>query len=73
MATEKKSEYSHDLSLLKCDICDSTDIIETFSGFVCRTCGVELLIQKLQYDRPYNKDIIQIHKRLGVTQIGTRR
>ena len=76
MATDKTfrgNVYSPDLSYLTCDICDSTEIIETFSGFVCKSCGVEFLVQKLQYDRPYNADIIQIHKGLGATKIGTQR
>ena len=54
---------------LKCDLCSSTDIIETKEGYVCRTCGVVLEIQKLEYNRPYNADVVQFAK-LGMTQIG---
>ncbi len=61
------------LSDFKCDICESTDIIETREGYVCRECGLVLEIKKLQYDRPYNEDIIQYAKGLSTTQIGTRR
>ncbi len=55
-----------------CDLCSSTDIIETKEGFVCRNCGIVLDIQKLEYYRPYNDDIVQ-HAVLGNTQIGFRR
>jgi transcription initiation factor TFIIIB Brf1 subunit/transcription initiation factor TFIIB len=55
---------------LTCDICGSTDIIETKEGYVCRTCGLVLEIQKLKYNRPYNRDIIQ-YAALGTTQIGS--
>lgn len=60
-------------SYLTCDICDSAEIEGTTAGYVCRECGVVLETQKLQYDRPYNDDIIQYAKGLGTTQIGTRR
>ncbi|MFX0134602.1 MAG: hypothetical protein ACFFDN_13260 [Candidatus Hodarchaeota archaeon] len=63
------SYYSH----IECDICGSTDVVETKGGYVCRECGIVLEIQKLQYDRPYNEDIIQYAKGLGITQIGTKR
>jgi len=55
---------------LTCDICGSTDIIETKEGYVCRTCGLVLEIQKLEFNRPYNRDIIQ-YAVLGTTQIGS--
>lgn len=55
---------------LTCDICGSTDIIETKEGYVCRTCGLVLEIQKLEYNRPYNRDIVQ-YAALGTTQIGS--
>lgn len=55
---------------LTCDICGSTDIIETKEGYVCRTCGLVLEIQKLEFNRPYNRDIIQ-YAALGTTQIGS--
>lgn len=56
---------------LNCDICGSYDIIETREGFVCRACGIVLEIQKLEYHRPYNDDIVQYAKVSGTTQIGT--
>ena len=58
---------------LRCDVCNSTNIIETAEGYVCRECAVVLKIQKLQYDRPYNKDVVQYAKGLGRTQIGNKR
>ena len=76
MATYKtlqESTLSPNLSHLTCDICGSSDIIENHEGYVCRDCGIVLEIQKLQYDRPYNKDIIQYAQGIGKTQIGTRR
>ncbi|MFX0073134.1 MAG: hypothetical protein ACFFAO_18805 [Candidatus Hermodarchaeota archaeon] len=67
---EKKSkELNQTMKVFTCDICGSTDIVETHEGYVCRSCGVVLEIQKLAYYRPYNDDIIQ-HARLGLTQIG---
>lgn len=58
---------------LRCDVCNSTNIIETAEGYVCRECAVVLKIQKLQYDRPYNNDVVQYARGLGRTQIGTKR
>ena len=58
---------------LKCDLCGSNNIADTGQDYVCKDCGVVLTIQKLQYDRPYNEDIIQHSVRLGSTQIGTFR
>jgi hypothetical protein len=57
---------------LKCDICNSNDIKETREGYVCAECGIVLEIQKLEYYRPYNADILQ-YATLGTTQIGTKR
>jgi len=71
--TVKVSSFSSDYACLLCDICGSDNIVETTQGFVCQTCGLELELQKLQYDRPYNGDIIQCTKGLGRTQIGTNR
>ena len=72
MTIEKMSvvvEYTQ----LRCDICNSTDIIETHEGYVCRECAVVLKVQKLQYDRPYNKDVLHHARGLGRTKIGTSR
>ncbi|NVM34414.1 MAG: hypothetical protein HWN81_02385 [Candidatus Lokiarchaeota archaeon] len=76
MATYKtlqESALSPNISHLHCDICGSSDIIENPEGYVCRDCGIVLEIQKLQYDRPYNEDLIQYARGVGKTQIGTRR
>ncbi|KKL26022.1 hypothetical protein LCGC14_2399460, partial [marine sediment metagenome] len=56
-----------------CDLCNSSDVVETIQGYVCRACGVELTIQRLQYDRPYTEDVVQYARRLGKTQIGNKR
>jgi transcription initiation factor TFIIIB Brf1 subunit/transcription initiation factor TFIIB len=58
---------------LECDVCGSTDILETAEGYVCRQCAVVLKLQKLQYDMPYNRDVIQYARGLGRTKIGTKR
>lgn len=58
---------------MRCDICGSLDIADTREGYACRDCGIVLEIQKLQYNRPYNEDLIQHARRLGTTQIGTKR
>jgi hypothetical protein len=76
MATYKTiqdSSLSLGYSRVKCDICDSEDIVDTSEGYVCRECGVVLSIQKFQYDRPYNEELIQYAIGLGKTQIGTKR
>lgn len=69
----QESALSLDSSFLKCDICSSEDIQEVREGYVCLNCAVVLEVQKLQYDRPYNEDIIQYAKGVGRTEIGTRR
>ncbi|MFX0138058.1 MAG: TFIIB-type zinc ribbon-containing protein [Candidatus Hodarchaeota archaeon] len=71
--TLQESALSPNYSYLECDICGSADIVDTRGGYVCRKCGIVLEIQKLQYDRPYNEDIIQYAKGLGITQVGTKR
>ncbi len=71
--TLQESALSPNISHLYCDICGSYDIIENPEGYVCRDCGIVLEIQKLQYDRPYNEDLIQYAKGVGKTLIGTRR
>jgi len=55
-----------------CDACGSNDVIETQEGYTCRECGIVLEIQKLEYNRPYDKDIVQ-YAVLGKTQMGYRR
>ncbi|MFX1490520.1 MAG: hypothetical protein ACFFBI_15320 [Promethearchaeota archaeon] len=71
--TVYKASVSLDHTVLTCDLCGSRDIIETTEGYVCKECAVVLTIRKLQYDRPYNDDVIQYAKGLGKTQIGTPR
>ena len=55
-----------------CDVCNSTNIAETHEGFVCKDCGIVLQIQKFEYHRPYNNDIVQ-YATLGKTQMGFKR
>jgi len=55
-----------------CDVCGSGNIIETRESYTCRECGIVLEIQKLEYYRPYDKDIVQ-YAVLGKTQMGNRR
>ena len=57
---------------LSCDLCDSTDIIETREGYTCRNCGMVLEVQKLVYHRPYNTEVLQ-HAVLGSTQMGLKK
>jgi hypothetical protein len=54
-----------------CDVCNSQDIIETQEGYVCANCGIVLEIQKLEYYRPYDRDIVQCAV-LNKTQMGYR-
>ena len=53
----------------QCDVCGSNDIVETREGLTCRACGIVLEVQKLEYHRPYDADIVQ-YAVLGKTQIG---
>jgi len=73
MATEKSNSISQFQTYLECDICGSTDIVDTDRGYVCRNCGIVLEIQKLQYDKPYNEDIVHYSEVLSTTQVGTKR
>ncbi|MFX0040158.1 MAG: hypothetical protein ACFFAB_12535, partial [Candidatus Heimdallarchaeota archaeon] len=76
MATYKassNSSLSPNYSYLECDMCGSADIVDTSGGYVCRECGIVLEIQKLQYYRPYNEEVIQYAKGVGKTKIGTNR
>ncbi|MFX1356705.1 MAG: hypothetical protein ACFFA8_05410 [Promethearchaeota archaeon] len=59
-------------TLERCDVCNSTNIAETREGFVCKDCGIVLQVQKFEYYRPYNDDIIQ-YAVLGKTQMGFKR
>jgi hypothetical protein len=52
-----------------CDICGSEDIVETTEGFCCRTCGIVLEVQKLEYYKPYEDIAIQ-NAVLSKTRIG---
>lgn len=68
----KESRLSTSYFNFKCDFCGSEEIDDSRGVYVCRKCGIVLEIQKLQYDRPYNEDIIQYAKGSGRTQLGTR-
>lgn len=78
MATHNVKKYdsvdvdSNQNPLECCDACGSDDVIETREGYTCRDCGIVLDIQKLEYHRPYDKDIVQ-YAVLGKTQMGYRR
>ncbi|MFX1501151.1 MAG: TFIIB-type zinc ribbon-containing protein [Promethearchaeota archaeon] len=71
--TLQSSSLPLDYSHLECDICGSEDLADTTEGYVCRDCGTVLEVLKLQYDRPYNEEIVQYAPGLGKTQIGTKR
>jgi len=43
--------------------------VETREGFTCRACGIVLEVQKLEYHRPYDADVVQ-HAVISKTQIG---
>jgi len=70
--TTRGDAVSPDYTYLKCDICGSYNILETIQGYVCQTCGIVLELKKLQYNRPYNDDIIQYANGLGRTKIGSK-
>ena len=73
MTVNNKGSIPIDHTGLKCDICGSDDIVDEDQGYVCRDCGIVLTVQKLQYDRPYNDDVVQTSIQFGATQIGTVR
>ncbi len=73
MATQNDPNgYSMGILSLTCDICGSPDIADTKQGYVCKTCGIMLEIQKLEYHRPYVETKIQ-HEVLSTTKIGLQR
>jgi len=76
MATTKNMDKSKSLKMsplvdptYQCDICKSYDLVETREGFTCRACGIVLEVQKLEYHRPYDADVVQ-HAVISKTQIG---
>ena len=76
MATTKNMDKSKSSKMnplvdptYQCDICKSNDLVETREGFTCRACGIVLEVQKLEYHRPYDADVVQ-HAVLSKTQIG---
>jgi hypothetical protein len=76
MATTKNMDKSKSVKInslvdptYQCDICKSNDLVETREGFTCRACGIVLEVQKLEYHRPYDADVVQ-HAVLSKTQIG---
>jgi len=76
MATTKNMDKPKSLKIsflvdptYQCDICKSDDLVETREGFTCRACGIVLEVQKLEYHRPYDADVVQ-HAVLSKTQIG---
>ena len=76
MATHNDEKFhsvdSNQNPLECCDVCGSDNVIETRESYTCRECGIVLEIQKLEYYRPYDKDIVQ-YAVLGKTQMGNRR
>ena len=64
--------HAEDFASVRCDQCESFDIIETIQGYVCRACGIVLPYQKLKYYHPYNDGMVQ-YAALRTTQIGTPR
>lgn len=56
---------------LKCDLCHSQNIREDSSGYICRECGCVLEMQKFEYHRPYDEDILQ-YAVLNKTKIGSK-
>jgi transcription initiation factor TFIIIB Brf1 subunit/transcription initiation factor TFIIB len=76
MATYKaleNSSLSLDYSHLECDICGSINIVDTKEGYVCEDCGIVLEVVKLQYDKPYNEELVQYTPFQGPTRIGSNR
>ncbi|TXT58835.1 MAG: hypothetical protein BAJALOKI1v1_1540002 [Promethearchaeota archaeon] len=58
---------------LICDLCQSTEIIETSQGYVCSNCGFVLELPRMKYNRPYEKDRIHHAIPSGTTKIGSQK
>ncbi|MBD3342336.1 MAG: hypothetical protein GF353_24765 [Candidatus Lokiarchaeota archaeon] len=58
--------------LTRCDLCTSTDIIETQEGYVCRDCGIMLESQILDYRQSNINNTCSHHHILQGTTIGNR-
>ena len=71
--TISKGSIPLDHTNLECDLCGSKNIVDTGQEYVCVDCGAVLTLQKLQYDRPYNIDMLQHSVQCGSTQVGTKR
>jgi len=74
LATNNKFKYANSglHASLVCDACESSNIAQNESGYVCKECGLMLDIQVMEYHRPYNQDILQ-YAPLGKTQIGFKK
>ncbi|MEJ2280271.1 MAG: hypothetical protein P8Y70_21365 [Candidatus Lokiarchaeota archaeon] len=57
---------------LTCDLCNSDEIIETQQGYVCKSCGIVLEVQKLIYNYPRNEEAVQYSPK-NRNQIGFKR
>ncbi len=57
---------------LICDSCNSTDIVETREGYVCRYCGMVLEGKIIVFNKPYFSDV-QYYAKMGATHIGNAR
>ena len=55
--------------LTTCEMCNSTDIKQEPTGYVCGNCGLVLSGLVLRHDRPYHDQKVQ-HAPLGKTQMG---
>ena len=72
MLAEKKIDNGRSFSdQLVCDICGSMDIADTTGGYVCKSCGIVLEIEKLEYHRPYSESSLQYASLNNYTSIGS--
>ena len=60
---------THHSEIATCEACNSTDIKQEPSGYVCGNCGLVLSELVMRYDRPYQVQVVQ-HAPLGKTQMG---
>jgi hypothetical protein len=58
-----------DSDITTCEACISTDIKHEPSGYVCGNCGLVLSELVMQYNRPYQGQVVQ-YAPLGRTQMG---
>ncbi len=59
------------LKVQTCDLCDSTEFVESKIGMVCKECGAVVEQKALEYHTPYSETRVQHAPLTSRTEIGT--